>query len=224
MTKLVGLAAVLVGIAVTARAASADVEVRDHRAEAAPAPAVGRTYRKRPGPRFMLPLQIDIGATGSNTSRGFAPGMAAAIGIHWASLSPQPTDTDVGIGVFGALLGAPADPAMTTTDNTVAYGGAYLEAGHTLSRGDFFRTWASARGEYLGSTAFGVDHKGFGGSVRLSAELFTSGVGIEPRGIFVGTYAVGLYAEAGVHDVAPGLSDFQATAGLTIRTPFVFSP
>ena len=172
----------------------------------------------------MLPLKIDIGATGSNTSRGFAPGIAGAIGIHWASLSPRPTDTDVGVGLFGALLGAPADPTMMASDNSVAYGGAYLELGHTLSRSNWWRTWVSGRGEYLASSAFGVDHKGFGGAVRVSAELFASGVGIEPRGIFIGTYALGVYAEAGVHDVAPGLGAFQATAGLTIRTPFVFSP
>jgi hypothetical protein len=197
-------------------------EIRDHRDQ--PAPTTVRTYRKRPGPRFMLPLKIDIGSTGSNTVRGFAPGLAGAIGVHWASLSPQPTDTDVGIGVFGAVLGAPADPTMMSTNDTVAYGGAYLELGHTLSHGDWWRTWASARGEYIASTAFGVDHKGFGAAGRLSAELFASGVGIEPRGIFVGTYAIGVYAEAGVHDVASGLGAFQATAGLTFRTPFVFSP
>jgi len=197
-------------------------EVRDHRDQ--PAPAGRVTYRKRPGPRYMLPLQIDIGAAGANTSRGMAPGVGGAIGVHWASLSPTPTDTDVGIGVFGALLGAPADPSMTSTNDMVAYGGAYLSMGHTLSQGNWWRTWASGRGEYVSSTAFGTDHKGFGGSVRLSAELFASGVGIEPRGIFVGTYALGFYAEAGLRDVAPGLSDFQATAGLTIRTPFVFAP
>jgi len=215
--SLLGACLVLAGMTATAAAE----EIRDHRDP--PAPSVVR-YRKRPGPRFMLPLKIDLGTTGSNTSRGFAPGFAAAVGVHWASLSPTPTDTDVGIGVFGALLGAPADPTMTNTNDTAAYGGAYLEAGHTLSHGDFWRTWLSGRGEYVASTAFGTDHKGFGGSVRLSAELFASGVGIEPRGLFLGTYALGVYAEAGVHDVAPGLSDFQATAGLTIRTPLVISP
>jgi hypothetical protein len=172
----------------------------------------------------MMPLKIDIGATGSNTTRGFAPGIAAAVGIHWASLSPEPTDTDVGIGVFGALLAAPSDPMAMNDQNGVAYGGAYLELGHTLSHGTWWRTWASGRGEYLASSAFGEDHKGFGVAGRLSAELFASGVGIEPRGVFLGTYAIGLYAEAGVRDIGPGVSAFQATAGLTFRTPLVFAP
>ncbi len=172
----------------------------------------------------MLPLKIDLGAAGANTSHGFAPGASASVGIHWASLSPTPTNTDVGIGVFGVLLGAPTSMATTNMDNTVAYGGAYLEVGHTLAQGASWRTWASGRGEYLESTAFGTDHKGFGGSARLSAELFASGVGIEPRGLFLGTYALGFYVEAGVRDVAPDLSVFQMTAGLTLRTPLVFAP
>src|SRR5262249_27251903 len=122
---------------------------------------------------------------------------------------------DVGLGVFGAVLSAPADTTMMNDQNGIAYGGAYLEVGHTLSHGDWWRTWASGRGEYLASSAFGVDHKGFGAAGRLSAELFASGVGIEPRGLFLGTYAIGVYAEAGVRDVGPGVDAFQVTAGLT---------
>jgi hypothetical protein len=239
MTSFVRLtwAAAAFGALLDSGAALAD-EVRDHRTPApAPAPVVRdhRTepgapavvdqprYRRRPGPRYMLPLKIDLGMAGASTSRGYAPGIGGAIGVHWASLSPTPTNTDVGIGVFGAWLGAPKDPMMMTSD-TVAYGGAYLELGHTLSHGDWWRTWASGRGEYVSSTAFGEDHKGYGGSGRLSAELFASGVGIEPRGLFLGTYALGVYLEAGVRDVAPGLSDFHIGAGITIRTPFVFAP
>ena len=222
------LLAGLAGSTLAAATASADGAV-DHRSEVAPAPMPGpapegRVYRRRPGPRWMLPLKIDIGATGMSTDRGFAPGIAGAIGIHWASLSPTPTDTDIGIGVFGALMSAPMDPNATNDQNGIAYGGVYLEAGHTLSRNDWGRTWATARGEYLSSSAFGVDHTGFGVAGRLSAELYASGVGIEPRGIFLGTYAVGVYAEAGVRDVGPGVNDFTATAGLTFRTPLVFAP
>ena len=172
----------------------------------------------------MMPLKIDIGAAGADTSRGFAPGMAAAIGIHWASLSPKPTNTDVGIGVFGAILGAPEDTSVMNDDSGVAYGGAYVELGHTLSQGNFWRTWASGRGEYLASTAFGNDHVGFGAAGRLSAELYLSGVGIEPRGLFLGTYAIGAYVEAGARDVASDLGALHVSGGLTFRTPLVFSP
>nr|MBA3539119.1 hypothetical protein [Deltaproteobacteria bacterium] len=161
---------------------------------------------------------------GANTSRGFAPGIAAAIGIHWASLSPEPTKLDVGVGVFGALLGAAEDPTGMNDSNGVAYGGAYLEVGHTLASGSFWRTWAAGRGEYLASSAFGEDHVGFGGAGRLSAELYVHGVGLEPRGVFLGTYALGVYVEAGVRDVASELGAVHVSGGLTFRTPLVFAP
>jgi hypothetical protein len=173
----------------------------------------------------MMPLKVDIGAAGATTERGFAQGIGMSVGIHWASLSPRPTRTDVGLGLFGGLLGAPADPDAMNDSNGVAYGGAYLEVGRTLSRGSFWRTWASGRGEYLASGAFGGEgHAGFGAAGRLSAELYVSGVGIEPRGLFLGTYAIGVYVEAGARDMAPGVGMFQASAGLTFRTPLVFAP
>ena len=108
--------------------------------------------------------------------------------------------------------------------NGVAYGGAYLELGHTLSRGSFWRTWAAGRGEYLSSSAFGETDVGFGATGRLSAELYISGVGIEPRGLFLGTYAIGVYVEAGMRDTVADVGKFHAGGGLTFRTPLVFSP
>jgi hypothetical protein len=113
---------------------------------------------------------------------------------------------------------------MGSTSSGVAYGGAYLEVGHTLSQGSFWRTWAAGRGEYLESSAFDETHKGFGATGRLSAELYVGGVGIEPRGLFLGTYAIGFYVEAGVRDMVSDVGKFQAGAGLTFRTPLVFSP
>jgi hypothetical protein len=201
----------------------ANPEVRDHRTNPAPTTEV-RTYRRRPGPRFMMPLKIDIGAAGVDTARGFAPGIGAAIGIHWASLSPRPTNTDVGIGIFGALLAAPEDTTVMDDKNGGAYGGAYLEIGHTLSHGSWWRTWAAGRGEYVGSTAFGEDHAGFGATGRLSAEIFASGVGIEPRGLFLGTYALGVYVEAGARDLVNDVGTLHVGGGITFRTPLVFSP
>ena len=209
-------------------------DVRDHRAQPAPAPQpevrdhrdqpVGEVhehhYRHRPGPRYMLPMRIDIGAAGANTMYGFASGIGGSVGIHWASLSPGPTSFDAGVGVFGALLGVGTnDPSMPSSD--IAWGGAYVELGHTLAQGSFWRTWASGRGEYLASRAFDQDRTGFGATGRLAAELYVGGAGIEPRGIFVGSYALGVYVEAGARQVAGGVSPFHVGGGLTISTPFV---
>jgi hypothetical protein len=204
--------------------AEANPEAHDHRADPAPMRTESRGYRRRPGPRFMMPLKIDIGAAGVGTERGFAPGIGAAVGIHWASLSPRPTNTDVGIGVFGAILVAPEDTSVMDDKNGILYGGAYLEIGHTLSHGSWWRTWAAGRGEYVGSSAFGEDHAGFGATGRLSAEIFASGVGIEPRGVFLGTYALGVYIEAGARDMVNDVGAFHAGGGITFRTPLVFAP
>lgn len=194
-------------------------EVRDHRSDGAPVDVV--TYR-RPGPRFMLPLKIDLGFAGTNTSRGYAPGFGGAIGVHWASLSPTPTDFDVGVGLFGAIMSTPVDPQMNSSSG-VAFGGAYLEAGHTLVRGDFARIWATGRAEYLGSSAFDKSHNGLGLMGRLSAELYAGGVGVAPRGVFLGSYAIGLYVEAGARDMVEDVGKFQMGAGLEFRTPFAFT-
>ena len=87
-----------------------------------------------------------------------------------------------------------------------------------------WRTWAAGRGEYLGSQAYDVDKVGFGATGRLSVEAYLSGVGIEPRGLFLGTYAIGLYVEAGARDTVAEVGKIHAGLGLTFRTPLVFSP
>jgi hypothetical protein len=42
--------------------------------------------------------------------------------------------------------------------------------------------------------------------------------------VFLGTYAFGVYVEAGGRDMAEGVNVFHAAAGLTFRTPLVFAP
>ena len=240
MTRTAALASLALAATalLDAAPALADVTVRDHRTPA-PAPAAQpsrpdirdhrdneppRRYRRRPGPRFMVPLRIDIGATGANTEHGFLTGIEAKVGIHWASLSPQPTNFDLGVGLFGAILPGPTNDTAETDDDDLAYGGAYLEAGQTLSHGSWWRTWASGRAEYLGASAFGTESSGFGIAGRLSAEMFVSGAGIEPRGLFLGTYALGVYAEASGRGLGDDVTPVQVSAGITIRTPLVFAP
>jgi hypothetical protein len=226
LTSLALATATLATFAVDLGTAEASPEdrgsVRDHRS--APVDHGPRRYRRRPGPRLMMPLKIDLGMTGANTSMGYMPGVELRAGIHWASLSPQPTNFDIGLGLFGAVLPGADNDAMPEQDNDVLYGGGYLEAGQTLSKGNWWRTWGSGRVEYLGVSAFGQEQQGFGVAGRLSAELYASGVGIEPRGLFLGTYAVGVYAEAAGRGLGEDVSALQVSAGLTFRTPLVFAP
>ena len=66
--------------------------------------------------------------------------------------------------------------------------------------------------------------QGFGAAGRLSAELYASGVGIEPRGVFLGTYAIGVYVEAAARDLGADVGALQVSGGLTFRTPLVLAP
>ena len=179
-----------------------------------------RQYRRRPGPRLMAPLRIDLGYMGANSTYGFLSGAEVSVGVHWASLSPTPTSFDIGIG---ALAGAMTNPDVPTTSDGYTYGGLYAEYGHSLSRGDFWRTWASGRAEYLTAETFGTERRGIGVSAKLEAELYLHGVGLAPNGIFVGSYALGLYVEAAARRLGDDVSLLQFGAGITIRTPLVWA-
>jgi hypothetical protein len=219
--------------------AAAQVTVHDHRSgskpEPPPPPSGGGdvrdhrngggevvVYRRRPGPRVMMPLRFDLGMVGAGTTHGYLGGVELRLGIHWASLSPKPTNFDVGLGLFGAALVGPQDDTMPDANNDVVYGGAYLEVGQTISHGSWWRTWGSGRAEYIGTNAFDEQATGFGVAGRLTAEIYASGAGISPDGIFLGTYAIGVYAEAGLRGLGPNVDALQVSGGLTFRTPLVF--
>lgn len=220
MKRTVALALlVLVGLPATSASAEGQVVVggsAEFRAGYAPPP---HRYRRRPGPRLMAPLRIDIGSISADSDLGLLNGAEVSVGIHWASLSPQPTNLDIGLGVFG---GAMSNGKIDDPDQDPAYVGLYGEVGQSLSRGNFWRTWASGRLEYLTSEAFGEQRDSIGGSAKLEAELYISGIGIEPRGVFFGTYAIGLYVEGGLRKLHDDISALQLGVGLTIRTPLVW--
>lgn len=233
IVALASLAVVAVTEGVTVEVASAGtVEgtvVVSGGAEVRPINQPPRRYRRRPGPRLMAPLRIDLGGMLAASDYGTLGGAEASIGIHWASLSPTPTNFDVGIGVFGGALTSSQLPDDANGDpQDVTYGGLYLEGGKTLSQGTFWRTWALGRGEYLASDGPGdagatEHHVGIGASAKLEAELYLSGVGVSPDGIFLGTYALGVYVEGGVRRLNSKVSDLQLGLGLTIRTPMVWT-
>jgi hypothetical protein len=219
-----GLAAVMLAGTAELQPAAANVEASGSVTVtvASPPPPPPPRYRRRPGPRIMLPLQIDIGAIGTSSDRGTLTGAEVAVGVHWASLSPKPTNFDIGLGVVASVM-QPGDATGADPDDDVSFVGAYAGIAQTLSHGDFWRTWAGVRGEYLDVDAFGERRTGIGAAARLSAELFLSGVGIEPRGIFFGTYALGLYVEAGARQLGPDVGKLQVSGGLTLRTPLVWT-
>jgi hypothetical protein len=184
-----------------------------------PGPAPAATYRRPPGPRLMAPLRIDIGGIGANSKYGWISGLEVSVGIHWASLSPVPTTFDIGVGV---LAGVMSNASVPSNVGDVNYQGVYGEFGKTLSRGDFWRTWALVRGEYINANAFDNTRKTIGLSGKLEAELYIHGVGVSPDGLFLGTYALGVYLEAAARRLDNDVSILQIGAGITIRTPLVW--
>jgi hypothetical protein len=209
----------LIGLPATSAMAEGEVVVRGSAEFQVGRPPPPPRYRRRPGPRLMAPLRIDIGSISAGSDYGLLSGAELSVGIHWASLSPQPTNWDAGLGVFA---GAMSNSKIPTTETDPAYVGFYLDAGKSLSRGSFWRTWATGRLEYLASDAFGVERTSLGASAKLEAELYLSGVGIEPRGIFVGSYAIGLYVEGAARRLSDDISPLQLGVGLTLRTPLVW--
>ena len=120
------------------------------------------------------------------TCHGTLGGAEASIGVHWASLSPEPTNFDIGLGVFGGTLSNSRLPDDASGNpESLDYGGLYGEFGKTLSGGDFWRTWALGRAEYLQSegrldAAGGTQrHTGIG----VSAKLDPTTEPITPQGI-----------------------------------------
>ena len=214
------VAAILVGEG-QGRPAAAEVEVSGGVRVTVNTPPPVR-YRRRPGPRYMLPLAIDVGAIGAGSDHGGLVGAEISVGVHWASLSPQPTNFDIGLGVVAAAMdNGNTDDNGGTTD--VQFVGGYLALAQTLSHGSHWRTWGGVRGEYLDVEAFGERRTGLGVAARLAAELYLSGVGIEPRGVFLGTYAIGVYVEAAARGLGDETSRLQISGGLTIRTPMVWT-
>lgn len=198
---------------------SGGAEVRPGGPQPIPPP---RRYRRTPGPRLMAPLKIDMGFIAGSSEYGTMTGGELSVGIHWASLSPEPTPYDFGIGVFVGGMATVDEPPPAIEDDSVVYAGGYAEFGRTLSGGDFWRTWASGRAEYLSSQAFdNDDRQGLGFSAKLEAELYLSGVGATLDGLFFGTYAIGVYVEAGVRQLGPDVGRGQLGLGLTFRTPLV---
>jgi hypothetical protein len=179
---------------------------------AADAAEASAEVHDRPAPWSMLLFKLEGGATGASDDEGFMSGFELRLGMNWALLRPTPS-TDVGLGVFGGLL-YDTSGESTASGAELGYAGAYVEIGQTLARGNRWRTWATGRGEYFLAATAGTEDAGFGVAGRLSAELYLR------RGAFLGTHAIGVYAEASKRDMGH-YDPIQITAGLTYRTPLV---
>ncbi len=157
-------------------------------------------------------------------------------GAHLGSATlNEEQDYDVGIGyVFEQVEESGGDitekraasPGGARTSH-----GAYISAAKLLTNNlrENHRTWLGVRAEYLNASA--VDG---GDSVSLLArttwEVFGAGEGAGAQsdscggagGYAYGTSALGIYLEGGARRSISNEASFAATAGISVRLPFVF--
>lgn len=184
----------------------------------------------------LPPMRIDAGTLfpvigGASVE----PATEFLIGIHWSSLAWRPSKFDIGVGYIGSerplVLGYQLHSARTrqpaNVDETFSLNGGYLSLAHTVVRQKNFRTWIEMRGELLKGTIDARTFSAIGGAIRLSAEIFGSGVGggsgSSAIAMFAGTFALGVYVEASHRDIASELGPSGISGGISLRLPFILA-
>lgn len=193
----------------------------------------------------LPPSRTDIGTTVIAGDGQMHSGLRFSTGAHLASGTTRADfPVDVGAGyVYERLARPPAtadrDPAanglssapMTDLDDARDLHGGYLDAAYTFSRGAGHRSWIGARGELLFRAAPDVDTRVAGVYARAAWELYKPGQGgfggFTSRGfgggvgVSHGTAGLGIFLEAGAQRGEGDQSAFVATAGLSVRLPFL---
>ncbi len=181
----------------------------------------------------LPPSRSDVGTTMTHADGEVATGVRVATGAHWASGSlDREQDYDIGVGYIyenasesgGDIRDEPGDG----TDALVSHG-VYASFATLLSRDirEDDRTWFGLRSEYLrasdGSNSIGVLARGtweiFGASEGGGGFSDNCGGG---AGYAMGTTALGLYLEAGPRRTFNNEASVSATAGVSLRLPFLF--
>lgn len=175
----------------------------------------------------LPPSQTEIGPALVARGGDLQGGLKLATGAHLASAELEDPTYDFGAGyVFESYAHEPsADDRKhgRTASVDMAHGG-YLDVARRIARGHHSRTWLGLRGESLWSGGDEVPDLGL--MVRLGWELFSVGSGAEvtSEGVAAasGTVAIGGYFATGYRASPAGGGELIATAGLSIRLPFIF--
>jgi hypothetical protein len=193
----------------------------------------------------LPPSRTDIGTTVIAGDGEMESGIRFSTGAHLASGTTRVDfPVDIGAGyVYERLARPPASAVrdgaashvssapMTDLDDARDLHGGYLDAAYTFSRGAGHRSWIGARGELLFRAAPDVDTRVAGVYARAAWELYKPGEGgfggFTSRGVgggvgvSHGTAGLGLFLEAGARRGEGDESAFVATAGLSVRLPFL---
>lgn len=187
------------------------------------------TAAASPGAIFIPPAEVDVGAASP-----IGPGVVGSstelrVGVHSASLYWKPTAIDIGIGYAGSYREvAPSFAARANeyANNTLTLHGLYFHASYAIESHRHWRTWLGARVEGMTGSFGGESYNVIGTALRLSAELYSAGVGgggdSRAVGFFAGTFALGVYVEGIKRFNLPAeLGANGLGAGLSMRIPFI---
>lgn len=183
-----------------------------------------------PGAIAIPPLAIELGV---GTPLGGAAATSAAstelrAGGSWASLYWRPTRFDVAIGYVGSyrtLVLADTARSLGAPSRELELHGAYLELGYAIENHRHWRTWLGARVETMAGDYGGRTLGVVGGAVRISSELYSTGVhgGSDNRvvAMFAGAFALGVYVEGTARTLPRELGPVGVGAGVSMRIPFI---
>jgi hypothetical protein len=182
-----------------------------------------------PGAIFIPPAEVDVGAASPIGAGVVTSSTEVRVGVHSASLYWKPTSIDIGIGYAGSyreVASSYAARANEYSNTTLTLHGLYFNAAYAIESHRHWRTWLGARVEGLSGSYGGESYNVIGTALRLSAELYSAGVGgagdSRAVGFFAGTFALGVYVEGIKRFNLPAeLGPNGLGAGLSMRIPFI---
>tara|TARA_R110002096_G_scaffold143328_5_gene299447 strand:- start:103602 stop:104252 length:651 start_codon:yes stop_codon:yes gene_type:complete len=184
----------------------------------------------------LPPTRSDIGTTLQQPNGEVRTGVRMSTGAHYASATLNAEqDYDIGVGyVYERVDESGRDIGDTKTASASGprtSQGAYVSVARLLTNNlrEHHRTWLGVKAEYLHASA---DDGGDSVSIlaRGTWEIFGAGEGGGGysddcgggAGYAYGTTALGLFAEAGARRSLDNEASFAATAGVSVRLPFLF--
>lgn len=184
----------------------------------------------------LPPSRSDIGTTLQQPNGEVRTGLRMSTGAHYASATlNEEQDYDFGVGYVYERVDEPGrditDTKLMKSSGPQTSQGAYVSVARLMSNNlrQNHRTWLGVKAEYLRATGGdGAD------SVSLLArgtwEIFGAGEGGGGfsddcgggAGYAYGTTALGVFVEGGARRSLENEASFAATAGVSVRLPFLF--
>jgi hypothetical protein len=194
---------------------------------------------------IVPPIRSDIAPSAVVANGDSTVAMHWLIGLHWASVTPNPrTRFDVGIGYtqqrFPRADHAVSGPSQGRGDALARSGdaeasdavepaneagpvihGAYLELSTRIAGDDHQRSWLGVRGALLYGDVGDSQRRGWSLTGRVAWEVFGNVKEGGSGGAAVGTAALGVFVETGVRELPGGQVAMHSTAGLSGRLPLI---